>query len=125
MITTEQQLISANTDNDTNAAHDLDASQILDFVRVPDGCKVEAALVGWSTPVTDYCGVFLHFAPLEPSRLDSFTGWGREADVVISFREEGLAPHLVKEIARRWPESAIYSYGCVCCQSGRPYLYER
>lgn len=119
MITATQQVIPTDTDDTCH----LDVREILDLVQVPDGHTIEAALIGWGTPLNDYCGLFLHFAPLDPSKLDNFAEWGRQADVLIEFYDSNLERHFVDEIVRHWPASEIYNYGCLCCSDERPYPY--
>lgn len=116
MNTTTQKFVLEET------TRNMFAWQIIDLVQAQN-MKVEAALVGWDTPINDNCGLFVHFTPLEPSKLNSFANWGRDAGMVVEYSETPLMSELVYEIKRRWPDAVIYSYGCRCCDDSTPRLY--
>jgi hypothetical protein len=101
----------------------MDPNQILDLIQPPTDYTVEAVLLGQQSPANDYNGLFIHFTPLDPSKLTSFLKWGRDADVLIEFYDMDLADNLACEIKRRWPESDVYDFGCLCCDSAPPWAY--
>jgi hypothetical protein len=118
MITARQQYVQYE------ATLRMNVPQFLDLIQTPDGHTVEAVLVGCSTPDNDYNGLFVHFTSLHLSKLNSFTHWGREADMLLEFYDYSLADDIVREIRRRWPTCSTYNYGCLCCSDDPPRKYQ-